>query len=245
MATDPSSLKIISTWLVALSGLVPPTSAAPLTKARLATLTMQLGEVLPSGAFTSASMRAVAEGKEFFPGWMGLLDSVDRWWQSHRPKQANLLAGSGAADLDVTDSSWLRYWHEHRENRQERSDAIVAERQAAGRGYDPAQLPLALLASLVRGQSPRAWAIISGTTSVRRPEPTEYEIEAVRAATARAVREMHGIPAEPRRSHRIDEQLAAVHAAAAAAPLPPASAEVLRQRAASPAVQAAKAVIDW
>lgn len=240
MATDAGSLKIITTWLSALSDLVPPTAASPLTKNRIATLTMQLAEIFPSGAFTPASMREVAAGKEFFPGWEGLVAGVERWWAANKPQQARLPQGAQAADLDAMDASWLRYWHEHQADRREHSDRIAAEREAAGRSYDRAQLPLTRLASLVRAQSPKAWAIISNVTSYARPEPTDAEADAVRESVARTVQEIHGIAGGPRWTPPASQQLRQLGEAPAPA-LPPPSAEVLRQRAENPAVQAAKA----
>ena len=191
MATDRQSIAIATTWLKGLADLcVHPGGEAP-TAAKLHQMASQLCELVPSGVFTAAAARECAKG-DFFPGFDTLQTRLVEWWQLHRPGGAPSLlpAGITAGDLLGNDLVWFNFWFARR------SEAAMADDEARRKNWkDEAQLPLSKLASLVRGQSPRAWAAISGNQGTIR-QPSEAEQDAVRESARRAIEAMN-MPRQP------------------------------------------------
>lgn len=189
MATDPGSLKIIAAWLATLADLCA-TGGDTLTKNKLAALSLALAEEWPSGAFTSASARHCAMGSDFFPGFDSLTKRIGEWWRDHKPQHAMLTGPSTGSRLTPEDQRWVDFWHARRPE----VAAADYEIRREGRWFDESQLPLARLASLIRTNSPRAWAEIAGAAPEEPRERTDAERAAVREIVANLKAELRAPP---------------------------------------------------
>ena len=157
--TDPRSLQIIAAWLTQLSAVVRHNAERP-TKAQVALYATLLAAEMPSGAFTPASLAAVAAEMSWWPDHASLRRAVLAWWNDHKPACAPRLTGPGHVALDPVEAGWVAFWHRRR-----------GEIEAPG--YLPRlatpRADLARLASLIRWQSPRAWQAI-GAAADAAPE---------------------------------------------------------------------------
>lgn len=233
MATDAQSVALAERWLGKLWSLVQPGREPPAagTTADLAAL---LCADLPSGAFGSESLAAIAKDCERFPPPKVLLTALQSWWNQHRPALAPSSRDPAFMELAPMDRLWVEYW-----------DRRKPECEAADRGRhpdaDPAQSKVAILASLVRTYSKPAWRYIRGSDGSV-PVPTAADLEAARASVGAAVAHMQRRPSTPRAAS-LGDQMAAVRTSMAparkSAPVAPDVLEAMR--AASHAVQAARA----
>jgi hypothetical protein len=125
----------------------------------------------------------------------------------------------------------------HRGERSATDEAV----RAKGRFVDPAQLPLARLASLIREMSPKAWAVISGGHTPDDDRAEAYDVaRAVQAATAST--RPPQIPFTP----SVAEQRISFSNLPPLLPRPTDDPVLLEQRrAANPIVQAARAQKGW
>ena len=151
--TDPTThqLREVGRWLVRLMRQTERRPDERIDAEGMADLAQFLAARIPVEAFTTQSLGAVLENHRWFPAAASILEVVGGWWRDLEPAAPDLVEGPGGVALDQMDRLWLAYWHKRR--------AEMANTPMRG---DPAQHPVANLASLVRDRSPRAWSIIAG-----------------------------------------------------------------------------------
>lgn len=154
MSADPQTLRIITGWLNGLAELTRHGSDGRPSDKKLALHATMLGQDFPSGAFTAASLQHAAVGHDFWPSYDAIRARVSEWWRDNRPRPTGVPAlespaAMGPDALDAADRAWLAYWHK----RSAEIGQCTASRAAREMGLER-------VASLVRVQSPRAWALI-------------------------------------------------------------------------------------
>ena len=190
-APTPAALRHIAGWLASLSRLTRHTGEPP-AKDVLDDYARLLGRDFPPAAFSTDAMHAVLAGMEFWPSYDQLRARTADWWRDHKPASAR--AAPGLERLSPIEQAWVAFYRRR-----------VSELPDDPRERDPdeatrVQTPRGNLASLVRSQSPRAWAAICGQDAPpRHVPPTADEIAAVAATLASA---MHSPQAEPARAAR-------------------------------------------
>ena len=158
----------IAKWLQSLRDLTV-TGADGVTPERIATMAHMLAmDGLPGEAFTSGSLHAAAQGQRFFPAYDDVRRAVTIWWEANRQPSQPQIAGPNTSGLDAVDRGWVAFYRKRRAELAAADGALQADRAA-----------LANLASLVRGQSPRAWAEVSGERPLVSRAPTESEVSHV------------------------------------------------------------------
>jgi hypothetical protein len=185
----PTERQVVD-WLTILGRLVAANMPPDEASTRLRAYTPELLARYDSRDFTQVSREFVARHCKFFPSYGELCELLDKW-----PKPAaNPLPQAGSGDsLDQMDRAWIARWN---------------NRKAEAKGGD-----LSVLASLIRQQSPKAWAVISGTAGAVQREPTEAEVAAVHDAVQRAVSGMQ--------EARLEQQQHRVHQGFEGPPKPP------------------------
>lgn len=149
-------------------------------------------DTVPAGAYTSDSLHHVAGLHRFFPVYAEVRDALEAWWSCNRPRPSSAVTLPGIdipEELTAADRGWVHFWHKRRGEIWAK-DGTQGEQDAA----------LAKLASLVRTESPKAWAVIRGP-EVGVPVASEAVVAAV-AATLEAHR-------AERQSARLAEEPAA------------------------------------
>jgi hypothetical protein len=220
MATDPGSLKIIAAWLARLARITKTPADSAMDAEKMTDLTTMLGKAFPSGAFTTASLEAVAANHPWFPAYADLRLEVEKWWGQNRPQVRKIAGPPGAEHLAPPDRLWFDFWH-IRVGEIERGHA----EDQAGRPLDPysgwikADRARANLASLLRKQSPAAWRIISGHDDTV-AEKTDADRAAVAESVQAALRNLSmGAATASPRSAPLGDQVAAVRTSIGAAPV--------------------------
>jgi len=147
----------VADWLRDLTRLLPRQDASPQEAAdRLRELIPLLVDRYDSRDFTTTSREFVARHcPVFFPSYGQLCDLLDR---APRPNDHPPARAADDGGLNGMDRAWIAHWH---------------KRQAEG----VQGAALENLVSLIRGQSPKAWAVINGREST--PETTDVQREAV------------------------------------------------------------------
>ena len=149
--TDDQTARIAARWLTRLYALCRHETEEPLTAQKLGDLAELLASEFPAAAFTTAALGNVAAGSDWFPA----LNTIRERLAHEHPRPA-LAAPDRAGELDAMDRRWVAYLNANIGGRRQQERDNAAELA----GKDPWQWPVAHLASLVRGQSMRAWAAI-------------------------------------------------------------------------------------
>lgn len=178
---DPNLEPRIRAWLHSLANITNP-GADPVTAERIATNAMMLAkDGFTAGAFTSTSLHAVAQDQRFFPAYSDIRKALQAWWNQNKPSVAPVLTGSASPGngMDAMDRSWVAFWHKRRAE-------IWAEGYQMQRGSKSADLNN--LEGLIRANSPKGWALISGVAentqepgSVRSQAEIEHVSNVLRA----------------------------------------------------------------
>jgi hypothetical protein len=167
MTATKYDLHIIASWLANLAELTRHGDDGKLTEDKLAIYSTLLGKDFPSTAFTVASLHHAAQGCEWWPSYDAVRRRISEWWREHRPCSALALSAPYAttgADLTGIDRLWLDCWYR-------RTQEIATGKPASGNGpegrdayagHGTSAAARRNLASLIRQQSPRAWAVIAG-----------------------------------------------------------------------------------
>ena len=156
----------VTDWLQALAKITVAQNVTDPTALgeRIVEMVPLLVERYDSRDFTQTSREFVARECRWFPTYAELSALLDRW---PRPAERPLPARQ-ADGLDVMDRAWLAFWHK-------RQAELFAQQRDFRWGNREGDL--ANLVSLIRGQSPKAWAVINGREST--PETTDVQREAV------------------------------------------------------------------
>jgi hypothetical protein len=160
MTPDPHIKK---KWMGLLAKLVSPAFPTDAADALLAMLPFL--DDIPPEAFTRRSMEAVvaAKRRQAIPSLDELRVPLLAWWQDHQ-RHIPRLAGPGPS-LSTMDWAWMRYWQAR-----EQEGFCAYGNGPGGRRH---------VASLIRQQSPAAWAQI-------RAEASHVENPAYGEATGRS-----------------------------------------------------------
>jgi hypothetical protein len=150
---DPEKLRVITSWL---RGLAHLTRSDRADDEAIALMAAMLEPEFASSAFNQRTLRAVAAGTEFWPSFAELSRLLREWLADQAPPALPPPDPAGGG-LRPEDQAWLDHWNKTRAALLARDDEI----RRSGKFSDPAQLPLARLASLIRQQSPKAWALIA------------------------------------------------------------------------------------
>jgi hypothetical protein len=226
MSTDTASVGIILRWLSRLTDLTQHHAGQQITNDGLRDIAEMLVRDLPSAAFTSDSLHIVAQASEWFPRYPAIRRLVAEHWQASKPRQAP--GPRAARGLSVMDELWVKFWHTRQAELAgtpdpgwDSPDPLIRRRSARGN-----------LESLIRQQSPAAWAVISGRSEPPPGERTEGEAEAVRAAVAGLVASRQAMPGAAAPAPRLPrdvtakgEHLDALRRATQRTDLPPAEPE--------------------
>ena len=145
----------VTKWLLGLSQVTA--SAEPVNRERIGAMTALIGRDFPDSAFCVDSLSFVASASPFWPAYADLVKHLGAWWRDNRPSAHLAISDTRVAALSSEDQAWLAYWRAHRSDRGMQEQRMLASAQCR---LDPAQLPLAKLASLVRSNSSRAWEVI-------------------------------------------------------------------------------------
>jgi hypothetical protein len=192
MSVDPASVGIVMRWLGRLADLMNQRTDQPVSAEGMRDIAELLARDLPSGAFTTESLHAVADAEEWFPRYPVIRRLVATHWEATKPRSACPPAAPGRG-MTAMDELWLKFWH-------------TRQAELAGKpdpGWDSPDPRVRLksmrgnLESLIRQQSPAAWAAISGRSEPVRPEPEQAEVEAVKAAVASLAAAHAGVPEPP------------------------------------------------
>lgn len=182
---------VIDKWLVMLA---TATASGGMALADLEAKVTLYGDFLASefdaGAFTRRSLQDVAAQCKFFPAYGELVPLLRAWWRENRPPTPTL-ANPATAHLSADDRQWVAYWH----RRQAEDFGASATHPATSRGT---------VLSLIRQQSPAAYAAITGVHELPRRGPTEAEVEAVRVKVEQALRAAHEVAHPGRESQTAD-----------------------------------------
>jgi hypothetical protein len=185
---NKATVEIIAKWMGRLkSRCIPPADGT--AKAMADRVTEYVGELalaFPSGAFTDDSLRYVVADQTWFPPLSLVQQRLGEWWAQHKPACAPASHSTASRPIgwESLDQQWLDWYH------QKLPDAAALEEQIGVHRLmrmDPPQRPIAHLESLIRRQSPRAWAVISGDTPITRSVPSSAEISRVAAVLAAPV----------------------------------------------------------
>jgi hypothetical protein len=172
-------------WLTRLAKLTTPNAERRVGVIEAAAeMVAQLKE-FPPRTFTEKSLTEIADEFETFPSVAKLRKSLFRIRDA---QLANARIGKGDETdiLTAIDRAWFDYYQRERPLRVETEERL-GDRLGM---IDPSQRPLALLASLVRRQSPQAWRLISGSAGAF-VAPTEEDCERVRESAAAAIAALH------------------------------------------------------
>ena len=152
MTADAHTQKAIKGWVADLAQLVKVDRehAADDEQLRLYARMLCM-ENLPSTAFTTTSLHAVARDMTWWPDYASLRVKLTEWWREAKPPAAPARAydGEAAAHLSPSDRSWLDYYHRRR----------AASGEARREHLD----------SLLRGYAPAAWKIVAAEREAQHP----------------------------------------------------------------------------
>lgn len=144
-------------WLSRLAVITSPGNGEAVTLGAIATMGTLIGLDFPPDAFTIESLAAVAAESAFWPSYADLGKRLGAWWREHKPAGPVQISDDRVRRLSEADQAWLAYWRKHRDQRWQEQRRMIA---TLGDQLSPEQLPMAKLRSLVRGNSPAAWALI-------------------------------------------------------------------------------------
>ncbi|MFL6708217.1 MAG: hypothetical protein ACJ8HI_08425 [Massilia sp.] len=168
----------VADWLAQLGRLVASNMSPSEAADRLRAYAPELVTRFDVSDFNSASREFVARHCNFFPSYGQLCELLDKW---PKPSERPALPAPHADEdpgLLPQDWAWVSFWHKRRSE-------IFA--QQTGFRWATRDADLANLASLIRAQSRRAWAHISGTRETGSHIPTDAEIDAVTVTVERCV----------------------------------------------------------
>lgn len=147
----------VTQWLHTLGGLVRMTSANAETTRAFFGYARPLSLEFPPAAFTEVSCLHVAKGCKFVPSFGEVCSLLRAWWRENPAAGgSSLLTRARREGWTDSDFLWLRYW----QKRKAEGFAPMAGQKipfypgASHQGR-------AHVASLIRAQSPRAWAAIT------------------------------------------------------------------------------------
>jgi len=155
----------IARWLEALANLTVPGSD-PVSAERIAVMAGFLAMDLPAEAFSQRSLHAAAQGHRFFPAYDDVRMAVTTWWEANRPPAGPQLGGPVIPGMTATDRSWVAFYHKRRAEIWAQDSLSQSQAEAA----------LAVVSSLVRAQSARAWEAITGRTAAVAAGSTEAAV---------------------------------------------------------------------
>jgi hypothetical protein len=164
----------VADWLRDLVRLLPrQNDTVEEASARFREMIPWLVDRYDSRDFTVTSREFVARHcTVYFPSYGQLCDLLDRWPRpAERPEQSVPTDGG----LSLHDQAWVEFWHV-------RNRELAAQTTAFRWGSREADR--ANMASLIRDQSSKAWAVISGHDGSVSGSPTGAQLEAVRATVA-------------------------------------------------------------
>lgn len=154
----------VADWLLALAPLVAATMPANEARERVKAYVPELVARFDSRDFDASSREFVARNCRFFPSYGELCELLDKW---PRPAEKPQHTGPEAADLTAMDRSWIEFWHRRRAELFAKQDGFK---------WGSREADLENLASLIRAQSRKAWAVISGVPEVEQAPPSEREL---------------------------------------------------------------------
>ena len=161
MTPDAQTLKHIVSWVKQLHDVVPAHSdQGPPTKEKWAVLAALLANDYPSGAFTTASLHATAQGITYFPVYEVIRQRVGAWWQVNRPAVARTIEDPRYRGLGQEERLWMMWW-----------DAAVA-RGFKGKGENDPPMNISTMSSLLRQKAPRVWDRLNPGS-----EPADYDAQ--------------------------------------------------------------------
>lgn len=156
---DAHTIAHIAKWLIDLADLTRHANEDKPSKSKLAVYAEMLAGDFPGTAFTRSSLHWVVQGKEFFPAYEVIRSTLSAWWIVNRPASPALaIADEAFMAMTPTDRLWVNHWRKRKgEIWAERKDPLADHPDDAKR----AQSKMGRLKSLVRTNSPAAWAYIS------------------------------------------------------------------------------------
>lgn len=152
-----ATLKHITGWLRTLGGVCTPPPSRPLDKEALATNATLLGMDYPTGAFTTASLKLVAEGEKWFPEYETIRQKVGAWWMENRPIVAKQISDGRYEGLSIEDQHWLRWW-----------DAAQARNFGPAKEGGPKSNP-GVMESMLRRYAPKVHDLLAPSADPEHP----------------------------------------------------------------------------
>lgn len=162
---DPEKLRIIVRWLGRLAAIVR--TPADFAEDHVKTLALLLEPRFRSNAFNADSLAHVALSLPYWPALAEIDAALAAWPGLDAGKPLALAAPREPQDdLGGYDRAWWDYWQTRKaEIAGGLLDPHAKTPSSLGAGRATAPLARKNLASLVREQSPKAWALISGGNS--------------------------------------------------------------------------------
>lgn len=158
----------IRRWLEGLANLTV-SGTEPVTPERIALMAGFLAmDSFPLEAFCQRSLHHAAQGQRFFPAYDDVRKAVTTWWEANRKASQAQITGPSPSGMDEMDRSWEAFYRKRR-----------AELAASSTSFEADQVAIGRLKSLVKAQSPKAWAAVSGERPSEARAPTEAEVSHV------------------------------------------------------------------